>query len=122
MLSPFAGGPSLLCAFGLGCEALCWGLCLWGQAGSQTRGSEGPRGASEHKAVFVGPPQARRLGTHSGAVCAWLFGFPARDNVIFSSRDGQAEGLGVRGQAGTSRHTAPLCSVGLNEMLFPRQG
>lgn len=41
MLGLFAGGPSPLCAFGLGCEAPCWALCLWGQAGSQVRGSGG---------------------------------------------------------------------------------
>lgn len=59
-------------------------------------------------------------------MCACLFGVSQEGKCYFfpAGAAGQAEGLGVRGQAGTGRHTAPLCSLaaGLNEMLFPSQG
>lgn len=77
------------------------------------------------KLCLSAPLRARGLGTHNGAVCASVRGFP-RGEMLFFLAGGQRGWVceGRQGRAGTQPRSVPShgLATGLNETLFPGQG
>lgn len=90
----------------------------------------GPAVLQSTKLCLSAPLRARGLGTHNGAVCASVRGFPRGEMLFFPAGAAGAGGQrgwvceGRQGRAGTQPRSVPShgLAAGLNETLFPGQG